>query len=524
MEPILRRRRWPWIVAATLGVLVLALAIAVAFIDEPLRRNLEARVNAELKGYTVSIGELDLQPIGLALVLKNVTMVQDAQPRPPMAFLPRWRTSVQWKALLSGALVADVEFDRPELYLTLTQGEAEANDKTPVEEHGWQDAVEAVYPLKVNEVTITNGSITYFDASKLPPIRLTDLDVRANDIRNVRSTPGKFPSPFSVRCTLQDTGKLAVDGRADFLATPTVAVRAQYGLRDLGLGFAQPLVRHYNIDMKGGVLASEGRIEVADGRTLVDIADVELAKARIDYIHTAATAAKEDERIDKVTKAATTVEQKPATRVSIDKAHIVDSELGMVDRSADPNYRIYFTGVRLDLTDFSNERAERRGTAKMRGKFMDSGPTVLDASFAPGSRQADFALDLQVHDVDLRTMNDLLRAKGGFDVNHGQFSLYSEIDVGKGRVDGYVKPLFADMDVYDRKQDSKKGVLRQMYEGVVGGVSTLLENHPRDEVATVADVSGPIENPNSSTLEIVLGLIKNAFFKAILPGLEQKRS
>ncbi len=504
-------------------MLVVAIAIALAYVDEPLRRQLEARVNAQLKGYTVTIGELDLQPLGLALELEEVTMVQDEHPKPPMAYLPRWRTSVQWRALLSGALVADVEFDGPELYVTQTQGEAEVADPTPVEQRGWQDAVEAVYPLKINEVTITDGSVTYFDRSKLPPIKITNLDFTANDIRNVRSRPGQFPSPFYGRCTIQDSGTLSVDGEADFLAEPTVAIRTRYELDDLGLAFAQPLARHYNVEMKGGVLASTGSVQVASGRTLIDVADLELAKARIDYVHKAATAAKEDERIDRVTRAATTVKQKPTTRVVVGKARMVDSEIGMVDLAAEPDFRVFLTNARLDLTDFSNEKSERRGKAKLQGVFMGSGPTVLDASFAPASTQADFALDLRMNDVDLRSLNDMLRAKGGFDVKQGTFSLFTEVTVRDGRVDGYVKPLFANMDVYDREQDKSKNVFRQVYEGVVGGVSSLLENRPRDEVATVADLSGPVENPNSSTLDIVLGLLRNAFIKAILPGLERER-
>lgn len=523
MAPVSRRRRWPWILAGVFGVIVVAVAITLAYIDEPLRRQVESRVNAQLKGYTVTIGELDLQPFGLALELEQVTMVQDKHPKPPMAYLPRWRTSVQWRALLSGALVADVEFDGPELYITQTQGEAEVADPTPVEKRGWQAAVEAVYPLKINEVTINDGSVTYFDQGKLPPIKITNLDFTANDIRNVRSKKGQFPSPFWGRCTIQDSGTLSVDGEADFLAEPTVAIRTRYELDDLGLAFAQPLARHYNVDLKGGVLGTRGAVQIADGRTLIDVDDLELAKARIDYVHKAATAAKEDARLDEVKRAATKVEQKPATRVTVKQARMVDSEIGMLDTAADPDFRVFLKKARLDLTDFSNEKSERRGKAKLQGVFMGSGPTVLDASFAPASEKADFALDLKMNDVDLRSLNDMLRAKGGFDVKQGTFSLFTEVSVRNGRVDGYVKPLFANMDVYDRDQDKNKNVFRQVYEGVVGGVSTLLENRPRDEVATVADLSGPVENPNSSTFDIVLGLIRNAFIKAILPGLERER-
>jgi hypothetical protein len=40
-------------------------------------------------------------------------------------------------------------------------------------------------------------------------------------------------------------------------------------------------------------------------------------------------------------------------------------------------------------------------------------------------------------------------------------------------------------------------------------------------VATELSLSGPLENPDASTLEIVGGIIRNAFFKAVLPGFKR---
>jgi hypothetical protein len=57
---------------------------------------------------------------------------------------------------------------------------------------------------------------------------------------------------------------------------------------------------------------------------------------------------------------------------------------------------------------------------------------------------------------------------------------------------------------------------------VVGGVSSLLENVPREEVATKADLAGPLKNPQASTWQVLANLIQNAFFRAILPGFERK--
>ena len=56
---------------------------------------------------------------------------------------------------------------------------------------------------------------------------------------------------------------------------------------------------------------------------------------------------------------------------------------------------------------------------------------------------------------------------------------------------------------------------------MVGGVAGLFENRPRQEVATKADITGPVGNPETNTWQIIGAVIKNAFFKAILPSFEK---
>ena len=155
---------------------------------------------------------------------------------------------------------------------------------------------------------------------------------------------------------------------------------------------------------------------------------------------------------------------------------------------------------------------------------MGSGPSQLEVAFRPENKGPDFNLSLGVENTDMRRMNDLFRAYGKFDVVAGVFSFFSEITVRQGKIDGYVKPLFQDMDVYDERQDGEKSVFRKLYEGLVGGISSLLKNRPREEVATQTSLSGDIESPQISTEETVLRLIQNAFFKTILPGFEKEVS
>ena len=55
---------------------------------------------------------------------------------------------------------------------------------------------------------------------------------------------------------------------------------------------------------------------------------------------------------------------------------------------------------------------------------------------------------------------------------------------------------------------------------VVGVAAHVLENHKSEEVATKTDISGPLDNPHSSTWDTFVGLLSNAFVKAILPGFD----
>jgi hypothetical protein len=73
---------------------------------------------------------------------------------------------------------------------------------------------------------------------------------------------------------------------------------------------------------------------------------------------------------------------------------------------------------------------------------------------------------VRIHDSDLRDMNDLLKAKAGIDVTSGFLSYYSELSVRNDAIDGYVKVLLNDLDIYGSAQDKKKPLLTKTKEVV----------------------------------------------------------
>jgi hypothetical protein len=515
----MRGKWWVWLIGALVGLGVVVIALGL-FIDEPLRRYIEQTLNSNLKGYTVRLGKLDLHPLRFSVDVYDVTIVQDANPEPPIVHVPRLNASLHWRALLSARLVSDVLVERPDVHLNLEQIRQEAADELPVQERGWQEAVQAVTLLKLNRLRVVDGNVTYIDEEPSQPLRLSQLNLRAGNIRNVRSQAGEYPSDFHLRGVIFDSGKVWLDGHADFLAVPHVAMKAQLGIENMELNYVKPIASRHNVVLQRGTLSGTGGIEYTPSLRVVHLQQATVNGLQMDYVHTAQAAKAAQERVKQVRQAAQGVSNAPGILLRADRVSVVKSEVGFVNKATSPDYRIYLANLEVHLTNFSNQLAEGTMVAKVTGKFMGSGQTVVGATFRPEIDGPDFALAASIENTQVRAMNKLLRAYGDFDVVQGFFSVYTEFRVKNGAVRGYVKPLFKELDVYDPRQDREKGLFQKIYEGLVGGVSELLENIPRDEVATKADISGRLENPQASTWQVLVNLVQNAFFQSILPGFE----
>jgi hypothetical protein len=507
--------------ATALVVLIVLVIIAAFFIDEPLRQRMEANLNRALRGYTVRIGKLDFHPIGLSLDLEDSLIIQNDNPEPPVAQIANLSASVQWRALLHGRLVADFQVDNPKLYINRKQAKREYDDKVPMKERGWQQALEEIYPLKINRFRVRNGALTYVDEGPFRPLELKQINLTAENIRNVRSDPDVYPSPVLIEAAVFDKGRLRAEGHADFLAEPHVTFRSKaLSLEDIDLAYFKPIVERYNFTVRQGSLSAFGNVEYGAKAQRIDISEVRVQNADAEYIHRTAEsiAKKAGEKVDETAKK---YSDRPELAVNIAKTR-VQGKLGFLNAARQPQYRIFWNDLDLQIANLGNQSAEGIITGSLRGKLMGSGATQIDFKARPNPKGPDFDMKAAIGETDMKTMNDLWRSYGNFDVVAGQFSFYSELSVRNGNVEGYVKPLFQNMDVYDQRQDQEKGIFRKLYEGIIGGLSWILKNTPREEVATTVSVSGKLANPQTSTLETISGIVQNAFFKAILPGFEQQ--
>jgi hypothetical protein len=515
------RTRWRQVLLV-LAVIIVAFSFVVAFfLEEPLRRRIEAGVNGSLDGYKVAIRGLDLHPLNLAVELEDTVIVQEANPDPPMAEIPSLSASVHWGAILRGRLVADFEFDNPKLFIDARQGKEELADEKPVSARGWQEAAYEIYPLKINELQINNGTVTYTPDGDFKPLELSNLNAKATNIRNIRSRDREYPSDLELDAVVFKDATLSIDGNADFLAEPHPGIKTSIDLSKLPLSYFTGLIHDYAVIRKG-TLSGNGLVEYAPKIKQVSLEQVTVTGADADYVMTAANEAESKELKQKTIKEAKQVSNDPGVVLRAKDLRMTESTLGYVDRRSDPDYRIFASALDVSVKGFSNQKSEGAGVINAKGMFNGTGPSTFHVVFRPQTKSPDFDLAVKINDAELRSLNDLLRAKANVDVVQGKMGYFSELTVRNNHVDGYVKVLFSDLDVYDPQQDKEKPLLRKAYEAVADGVAEVLENRNTEDTATKASVSGPLENPNASIIEIFVRLVQNAFFRAILPGLDQE--
>jgi Domain of Unknown Function (DUF748) len=559
-----------WILAAVV-VVVVGVAYAASFtVDEPLRRTIERRMNARLKGYTVRLGGANFHPHGFSLELLNLSVVQNANPDPPVMGIRRLTASVQWRELLRLRLVANMVIDHPQLYANLAHLRQEAAEKVPVKDRGWQDALQEAYPLKINKLQITDGEVTYVDPAKpFKPLRLTKLYADADNIRNIRSPDRTYPSALQLRAAVFDTGTLTLDGDADFLAEPYPAVKARFGLEQMQLEYFQPVTSRYRVSMTGGVLSTSGNFEFSPSFTSAQVERVTVRDATLDYVKppdkdeqpkqaagekgrpsgqpsTAkaegkgakaeekpavkselqpAVKAPEDRRAAKgneeKSKAAEVAKvDQPDVTFAVERVDLIHSTLGYVNESPGKSYRVFFANSDVHLTGLTNQSSDAPAQATMRGKFLGSGDTDATLAFRPGQKGGDLNLKVAVDRTDMVAMNQLLQAFGRFQVEAGDFAVYSEVVVHDGQISGYVKPLFKDV-VVQHDAEVEKSIGQKIKERLVSTAAKILKNRPRREVATKVELTGRLDNPQTSIVQIVAGLVQNAFIRAILPGFDR---
>ncbi|MGB3850949.1 MAG: DUF748 domain-containing protein [Tunicatimonas sp.] len=334
----------PLIIVAVLVILRIALEPAVTYYAN---KSLE-----DVAGYTGSIADVDINLYRGAYRIENLRLDKiGGGEQPPLFSVDTLDLSVEWGALLDGAIAGEVILSHPTLNFITSQDDADTTQNQTGESVAWQDQFKDFMPLTLNRLEVKRGEVTYRDRSMDPPVdaTLSQLNLLATNLSNVNDT-SYLPASLTARAITIGDGEVDLQMQMDF------------------------------------------------------------------------------------------------------------------------------------LQEIPNLKA-----------------------------------DLKINHVDLTQLNDFIKAYANFDVQEGSFTLVSELTIDSGRMDGYVKPFFENLDVFDFQKDviEEKGFLGKLWEALVGIGAEVLENQKRDEVATKVPLQGDLNNPSPDVTATVFNVLRNAFVDAI---------
>jgi hypothetical protein len=343
-------------------------------------------------------------------------------------------------------------------------------DKEVVKEEAeaWQDRLRESMAFR-GAFHVTNGHMTYEEGKAASePLRIERFDIEATNITNRPQENDEYPSELRMHASFPDQSQIHLEGRADWFAIPVPKVDADLKIERLQIKNLLPVAGRFNVQCRQGALDVNGHVRYSESSTVLAINQFQLDDAKIDYVHSAATKPKEIQRAKKAAEKAKDAHQDSTMRVKVEQGKIRDSEIGFVNKATSPDYRVFLTDMDVELENLSNRLEEGTGTVKITGKFMGSGPTVMNATFRPEKPRPDFNLNAKIVKTHVSAFNDVLRAHGDMDTHQGTFAFFSEMTVKDNQIRGYVKPMLKDVEVYDAEQDKDKALTKKVWEAVVG--------------------------------------------------------
>jgi hypothetical protein len=136
----------------------------------------------------------------------------------------------------------------------------------------------------------------------------------------------------------------------------------------------------------------------------------------------------------------------------------------------------------------------------------------------------DMAMAMSLKGANLLSLNTFFEGQAKMDVERGRIDVFSKFTLLNGQMNGYVKPFISNLKVLDAKKDIKKkgGVLRVIKKAVVGLFAKAVTNPKTKKIATVIPIKGNIKDPKTSGWTTFVGILKNAFIRALHESLSNE--
>ncbi|NMY87740.1 DUF748 domain-containing protein [Pseudomonas oryzihabitans] len=208
-----RRLRLPLYILIGLVVLLLCLHLAAPLL---IRHYLNDKL-ADMGDYRGQVTDVDLAWWRGAYRIEGLEIVK-VNGKVPVPFLkaPSIDIAVSWRSLWQDhAIVGRILFDRPEL--NFVDGGARKEQSQTGEGTDWQDQVDKLISITLDEVRVVNGRVTFRNFNSRPQVNLAATDVNASlyNLTNAADAQGERIAHFEGKAAVLGSAPLEASARFD---------------------------------------------------------------------------------------------------------------------------------------------------------------------------------------------------------------------------------------------------------------------------------------------------------------------
>ena len=193
-ELVRRQRLLITIALWSAGLLAAAAVLFLLALNFLLRPRLEHSMNRYMTNHRVSLGYAHFELLAGRLILRDLTIFQNAHPSPPIMHLTEARMGVQWLGLLHGQIIADCIIIAPTVHMSAAQLKTEAATTNLKE---IKQALLKAPNFTVDRVQMLDLNSTYVDSTRR--IEIEHLNLLARDLRHTTYVSGPQEGRGAVR-------------------------------------------------------------------------------------------------------------------------------------------------------------------------------------------------------------------------------------------------------------------------------------------------------------------------------------
>ena len=213
-------KKWYWI-GGVLLLLIAARLVMPYFVTQYVNK-----VLAGLDGYRGSVYDVDIHLYRGAYSIDSLKVFKiDGNKEVPFIDIPVTDLSVEWRALLDGAIVGEMTFVDPKLnFIGGNEGPEDSGSAEPTGNQAggsvdWTEPIKDLMPLKINRMEIQRGTINFHNFTTKPQvtISLNDLQALALNLNNASDQQERLPSTISATATSIGGGRLTLNAGINIL-------------------------------------------------------------------------------------------------------------------------------------------------------------------------------------------------------------------------------------------------------------------------------------------------------------------